>query len=166
FVVDDTARGIHRMTALVLDGAAAREMLDMAFLNARLLQKSLAPGASLEDLFAWTARTGSASVVGHGTSSAFRSKPLEEPIYGLTLAVGPTPSAVGYLEFGADPLTERLTMLLLMGVIGALLVLAMLQVRRETELSRLRADFVSGVSHELRTPLAQIRMFTETLLMG
>src|SRR5204863_327957 len=31
---------------------------------------------------------------------------------------------------------------------------------------RLRADFVSGVSHELRTPLAQIRMFSETLLLG
>jgi len=33
------------------------------------------------------------------------------------------------------------------------------RLRREYELSRLRADFVSGVSHELRTPLAQIRMF-------
>src|SRR5207244_11971883 len=34
------------------------------------------------------------------------------------------------------------------------------------ELARLRGDFVSGVSHELRTPLAQIRMFSETLLLG
>src|SRR5439155_1054094 len=40
------------------------------------------------------------------------------------------------------------------------------QLRREYELARLRTDFVSGVSHELRTPLAQIRMFSETLLLG
>ena len=38
--------------------------------------------------------------------------------------------------------------------------------RREAELAQARTDFVSGVSHELRTPLAQIRMFTETLLLG
>ncbi|MEX0892696.1 MAG: HAMP domain-containing sensor histidine kinase, partial [Gemmatimonadota bacterium] len=38
--------------------------------------------------------------------------------------------------------------------------------RREAELHRMRARFVSGVSHELRTPLAQIRMFAETLMLG
>jgi signal transduction histidine kinase len=30
----------------------------------------------------------------------------------------------------------------------------------------MRADFVASVSHELRTPLAQIRLFSETLLLG
>src|SRR5206468_2693470 len=49
---------------------------------------------------------------------------------------------------------------------AGLVVAALLQLRREYELSRLRADFVSGVSHELRTPLAQIRMSSETLLSG
>jgi len=38
--------------------------------------------------------------------------------------------------------------------------------RRTTELTQLRADFVSSVSHELRTPLAQIRMFAELLRKG
>ena len=58
-------------------------------------------------------------------------------------------------------------------LLGAVIVLAMLaaaaaivQLRRQQELIRTRADFVSAVSHELRTPLAQIRMFSETLLMG
>ena len=46
-----------------------------------------------------------------------------------------------------------------------LLVVALIILKREHELSRLRSDFVSGVSHELRTPLAQIRMFAETLLL-
>ena len=43
---------------------------------------------------------------------------------------------------------------------------AVLQLRREYEMSRVRADFVASVSHELRTPLAQIRLFSETLLLG
>src|SRR2546422_1684851 len=43
---------------------------------------------------------------------------------------------------------------------------SLVQLRREYELARLRTDFVLGVSHELRTPLAQIRMFSETLLLG
>jgi signal transduction histidine kinase len=43
---------------------------------------------------------------------------------------------------------------------------AVAQIRRETELAGLRADFVSSVSHELRTPLAQIRLYLETIRMG
>lgn len=38
-------------------------------------------------------------------------------------------------------------------------------VRRETRMARLRAQFVSSVSHELRTPLTSIRMFAETMLI-
>ncbi len=37
--------------------------------------------------------------------------------------------------------------------------------RREQELVHLREQFIAGASHELRTPLAQLRMFTETLLL-
>jgi signal transduction histidine kinase len=47
----------------------------------------------------------------------------------------------------------------------ALIVTAILQLRREMALQRLRDEFVASVSHELRTPLTQIRMFTETLLL-
>ena len=42
-------------------------------------------------------------------------------------------------------------------------VLALVFIRREANLSRLQLDFVSKVSHELRTPLTSIRMFVETL---
>jgi two-component system phosphate regulon sensor histidine kinase PhoR len=42
-------------------------------------------------------------------------------------------------------------------------VLALVFLRREANLSRLQLDFVSKVSHELRTPLTSIRMFVETL---
>src|SRR5258707_4634538 len=36
----------------------------------------------------------------------------------------------------------------------------------EYALARLRSGLLSGVSHEVRTPLAQIRMFSETLVLG
>jgi two-component system phosphate regulon sensor histidine kinase PhoR len=44
---------------------------------------------------------------------------------------------------------------------GIILVLVFL--RREANLSELQADFVSKVSHELRTPLTAIRLFAETI---
>lgn len=96
--------------------------------------------------------------------------------YAATLVVGDTlrdeygpliveasvrPDAAARLIIGGLP-TSRLPLIL-----GLLLltlgvgVAALLQIRRERQLSRLRDDFISGVSHELRTPLAQIRMFAE-----
>ena len=38
--------------------------------------------------------------------------------------------------------------------------------RHESEIARLKADFVANVSHDLKTPLSVIRMFGETLEMG
>ena len=49
----------------------------------------------------------------------------------------------------------------LVAVTGIVLVLVFL--RREANLSELQADFVSKVSHEFRTPLTSIRLFAETM---
>jgi two-component system phosphate regulon sensor histidine kinase PhoR len=48
-------------------------------------------------------------------------------------------------------------------VLGTGVVLTLVFVRREANLSELQADFVAKVSHELRTPLTAIRLFVETL---
>ena len=53
----------------------------------------------------------------------------------------------------------------LLVLMAGLVVAAILQLRREHELARLRADLTAGVSHELRTPLAQILLFGETLML-
>jgi two-component system phosphate regulon sensor histidine kinase PhoR len=49
------------------------------------------------------------------------------------------------------------------GAVGTGVVLVLVFVRREANLSELQADFVSKVSHELRTPLTAIRLFAETI---
>ena len=48
-------------------------------------------------------------------------------------------------------------------VVATGVILVLVFVRREANLSELQADFVSKVSHELRTPLTAIRLFAETL---
>jgi signal transduction histidine kinase len=76
------------------------------------------------------------------------------------------PNMAGSLIIGGLPRSRVPLLLGLLALTVTLIVAALLLLRREQELGRLRADFVSGVSHELRTPLAQIRMFAETLRLG
>jgi len=70
------------------------------------------------------------------------------------------------LIIGGLPKSRFPLILGLLGLTAVLIGTALVQLRRESQLTRLRSDFISGVSHELRTPLAQIRMFSETLTLG
>jgi signal transduction histidine kinase len=84
---------------------------------------------------------------------------------GLVVRASMTPAFVATLgpEHGAGPNPNLVIGLV---IVNALMVtVGLWQLRRERELAILRDDFVAGVSHELRTPLAQIRMFTDTLLL-
>jgi signal transduction histidine kinase len=64
------------------------------------------------------------------------------------------------------PESRQPLLLVVFGLALALFCVAVVQLRRQQELVRLRDDFVSGVSHELRTPLAQIRLFADLLESG
>jgi signal transduction histidine kinase len=75
-------------------------------------------------------------------------------------------SAPEQLLVGRPPRSRLPVLLGLLALTAALAVVAAMQLRREHELAKLRADFTSSVSHELRTPLAQILLFGETLKLG
>ncbi|HUQ80053.1 MAG TPA: HAMP domain-containing sensor histidine kinase [Gemmatimonadaceae bacterium] len=75
-------------------------------------------------------------------------------------------SAPELLLVGRPPGSRLPILLGLLALTAALAAVAAMQLRREHELARLRADFTLSVSHELRTPLAQILLFGETLELG
>ncbi len=91
---------------------------------------------------------------------------LAEPMAGARLRMAVRPDAAEALIVGGVPELPFARLAGLLTVTLLLIVSGLYLIRREADLSRLRADFIAGVSHELRTPLAQIRMFAETLMLG
>ncbi len=64
---------------------------------------------------------------------------------------------------------RQLYLVLLVGIIAVMFIGIYVMIRavmHESEVSRMKSEFVSNVSHELKTPLALIRMFGETLDTG
>ena len=100
------------------------------------------------------------------SAAARASEPLPGAFGWLTTRVELRPEAAARLVEGGVPASPLPLLVGLLAVTAGVVGLAFLQLRRQHELARLRADFVSGVSHELRTPLTQIRMFSELLLGG
>ena len=87
------------------------------------------------------------------------------PDYGnLAVEVALAPSDPAMLFAGGVPRSRLFVLFGLLVLMAGLAVAAVLQMRREHELARLRADLTAGVSHELRTPLAQIMLYGETLM--
>ena len=152
---------------------ALSEWLGRAFARAPVLPPSLGRGGV-------TNASVSLVVSDHGGVERFRSLDREWPelrvevpfgdaydgvLQGSTVRVSLDPAAADRLIIGGLPRSRLPALLAVLAATCGLLLLALLQLRRERELQRLRSEFVSSVSHELRTPLTQIRMFTETLLL-
>jgi signal transduction histidine kinase len=162
----------QRGTAVALSGFVAEPaVFTPAFANvltrAPLLPPTLA-GSGNEMLgVVVTTRTGAPvfSTPDTAGTSVFRGT-LDEALGGLAFQVSLVPAAADRLVIGGLPRSRLPVLLGLLGLTAGLVVVAVLQLRREHDLAGLRADFVSSISHELRTPLAQIRLFSETLLLG
>lgn len=84
----------------------------------------------------------------------------------LEARVSVRPDLAAGLSARGAPASRLPLLLAVFGLTLALFGVAVVQLRRQQELVRLRDDFVSGVSHELRTPLAQIRLFADLLESG
>jgi signal transduction histidine kinase len=85
---------------------------------------------------------------------------------GLLARVAIRPAVATEPVSGGEPGSRLPLLLAVFSLTLALFGTAVVQLRRQQELVRLRDDFVSGVSHELRTPLAQIRLFADLLETG
>jgi signal transduction histidine kinase len=127
-----------------------------------LEQKAIGPSGRGMSLALW--RAGQVTKVPYG--ELLQQRVLDSPLGFWT---------VGLRRSTADPLIEaekRAEARQLGLVLGLLVVLSgglfftYRGVKRETDLARLKSDFVSTVSHELKTPLTSIRMYAEMLQQG
>jgi signal transduction histidine kinase len=137
----------------------ARALMPPSLANGRVTNDALAVrvhGDGGRVLFATHAPVDVASAV---------TQPIEEGLLrGFAVELSIAPEVAPLLVFGGIPrLPPIYTISLLLTAV--LLFVAVLQLRKERVLARMRSEFVAGVSHELRTPLTQIRMFAETLLL-
>jgi signal transduction histidine kinase len=157
-----------RATGHTLSSELLGESIGAVFGLVRLLPPTTGTEPSKHALLSRRAYIGSTVLLaGAEDAAGARSRvELAEPVSGLVLEVGLRAGAADRLLIGGAVPSRLPLFAALMIAITVLLVMALMLVRREAELVRLRADFVSSVSHELRTPLAQIRMFAETLLLG
>jgi signal transduction histidine kinase len=117
------------------------------------------------------------AVLDRTDNQVYPSRPIEGAQRVLTVAFGealPTWRVALYQPDGvaAQGGVRRQAMLftaafaLLLVVIALGLGATYRVVRRESEMARLKSDFVANVSHDLKTPLSLIRMFGETLELG
>lgn len=151
-------------------GSALAPHFAKVFAGTPLLPPVLTAGRSNEVLLTARALTPDGAelfAAGSGNGSPYRARHALGPAFAdIEVEVALRPEMAAGLVIGGLPQSRLPWILGLMALTLGLLAVSILQIRRESELAGLRADFVSSVSHELRTPLAQIRMFAETLLLG
>jgi signal transduction histidine kinase len=153
---------------------ALAPFLESAIDRAALLPSSLGHGRVGNDRLAITVRDPAGRAVcrrGGGWSGALRVQlpfgaAYSGVLQGFTAEIEIDPAAAPELIIGGLPGSRVPAVLVLLGLAAGLLAAAVLQLRRQRALERLRAEFVASVSHELRTPITQMRMFAETLRLG
>ncbi|MDJ0907052.1 MAG: histidine kinase dimerization/phospho-acceptor domain-containing protein, partial [Woeseiaceae bacterium] len=156
-----------------VDRAVLGERLREVFEGDPLLPASLARGAvGNESLYLEFSDDSGAvlfSTQGDYDPYLLTTKLIDDEYSGIfldhTIAIAIDASAAEALIIGGLPRSRLPLLLVTVLLTVGVLVAAILQLRREYALMKMRSDFVSEVSHELRTPLAQIRMFIETLLL-
>ncbi|HUM16951.1 MAG TPA: HAMP domain-containing sensor histidine kinase [Candidatus Nitrosotalea sp.] len=164
------ARG-YLIVASVIPGSSRGPLLVGLRRDEQALSRDVLPQA----LGGADAKSALAVLDGSGRA-VFASQPLDATPPVLTVPFGealPAWRVALYQPAGLSPrdMVRRQAMIfmaafaLLLAVIAAGLAATYRLVRRESEIARLKSDFVANVSHDLKTPLSLIRMFAETLEM-
>lgn len=152
---------------------------ELAIAGTQALPPSLVGDTPNDSLFTVVARTGDGAMAfgdawtrppstGYEGVQFYGTVPVGQSTdyAGLEVRVTLLSSAAERLVLGGMPASRLPLALGLVGLTGLLLAVAVLQLRREQALVRLRSRFVRNVSHELRTPLQQVLLFTDLLRSG
>ena len=139
-------------------------IVDGILTSTSLLAPELAKGPTNE---LWTVQLASNQAPHPITPTAYyRRAGLRGAWEGLAIDIAMKPTAFRAIIPNGIPKDNGYQFIGLFVLALGLVTASVLLLRRESQLARARASFVSSVSHELRTPLAQIRMFAEMLLLG
>jgi signal transduction histidine kinase len=150
-------------------GVLLAALLNPLLASASLLPGSLTGGLPTDSLFRVEVRNGAGSVLFASDGPSARGRTIAGSDHfpawagGMEVRVTVPEERAETLVIGGLPASRLPMILLLLGFTGGILLLAVLLLRQQSRLARMRSDFVTGVTHELRTPLAQIRMFAELL---
>jgi len=146
-----------------------RPTLELVRRNHSLLPPSLVRGIPEDSVVAFTVTDQDGHEIFRSrrlTTEFWSADTLDRGFARLVIKVGMHPEAAEQLVVGGLPRSRLPILLGVLGLTAGLVIIALVQLRRQQDLVRLRTEFISGVSHELRTPLAQIRWFAELLHMG
>jgi signal transduction histidine kinase len=164
--VGDLKRGVRGIYGMVVEPAQIERPLKGALGDAQFFPASLIPRRTADSLVR-------IEVAGPNGEPLFKAGPDTRSFLGtdtlgiafgnLVVTAAIDPAAARMLINGGLPSSRAPTIVALFALTLAMGGAALLLLRREHRLARLREDFVSGVSHELRTPLTQIRILSELL---
>ena len=162
-----TVRGDTLVYGFTFDRASLRPTFDSILARRDLLPSAVSGGRAGTEFLALQVLDQLGDTLYHdprwpeGTQVA--EETLDPRVAALRVRMTVLPAAAAALVEGGYPSNELPVLLTVVGLASLMAIVAVLQLRREQQLSRLRAEFVASVSHELRTPLAQVRLFLDTL---
>lgn len=163
-------RAVRAFYGMVVEKAQIERPLLGALGEARFFPPSLVPASAADSLvhIEVAGPNGGEPLFVYGPEShSYVGTDTLGAAYGdMVVTASIATTAAPMLLSGGLPASRAPMILALVALAIGLGVAALMLLRREQRLVRLREDFVSGVSHELRTPLTQIRMLSELLQSG